>query len=55
MSVIKIDGKMFYDCPECGGEVELLQSYCQECGEGLDWNDEEHNSVDEDLEEEQEK
>lgn len=39
MAEIIMDNKMFYECPECGSEVELGQLYCQECGEGLDWRD----------------
>lgn len=53
MAEIKMDSGMFYDCPECGNEVELGDNYCQECGEPLDWK-EEYNFDDEDLEEEYE-
>lgn len=48
MAEIKMDSRMFYDCPECGNEVELGDNYCQECGEPLEWK-EEYNFDDEDL------
>lgn len=43
MAVIKMDGKIDgYECPECGNEdIELGQSYCDECGEPLNWKEEE--------------
>lgn len=28
-----------YECPECGNDVELGQSYCQDCGEPLEWQE----------------
>ena len=39
MAKIKIDMEhgIIYECPECGGEVEMRQSYCQDCGEPLEW------------------
>lgn len=41
MAEIKMDKSvLFYECPVCGSEVELGQSYCQECGEPLEWKEE---------------
>ena len=39
MAEIKMDDRMFYECPKCEGEIELGQSYCQNCGEPLEWNE----------------
>lgn len=40
MAEIKMDENVLcYECPECGEEVELGQSYCQECGEPLEWRE----------------
>lgn len=38
---------IIYECPECGNEVELGQYYCQNCGEPLNWRE------NEDMKEEQ--
>lgn len=32
---------IIYECPECGNEVELGQNYCQNCGEPLNWRENE--------------
>lgn len=41
MAEIKIeDGHgILYKCPECGTDVELGQSFCQDCGEPLEWKE----------------
>jgi predicted RNA-binding Zn-ribbon protein involved in translation (DUF1610 family) len=34
-----VDG---YECPECGNDdIELGQNFCQECGEPIEWKEEE--------------
>lgn len=38
IKIIKGRG-LIYECPECEAEVELGQTYCQECGEGLNWKE----------------
>lgn len=43
MAEIKLDMEhdgIFYECPVCGGEVEMGQDYCQDCGEPLEWMEE---------------
>ena len=37
MAEITMNENMFYECPKCGGDIELGQRYCQECGEPLEW------------------
>lgn len=45
MAEIKIESGhgLYYECPECGAEVELGQNYCQDCGEPLDWKEDYEN------------
>ena len=38
IKIVKGHG-LVYECPECEAEVELGQTYCPECGDGLNWND----------------
>jgi len=33
-------GGLDCECPECGSYIELGQNYCQDCGEGIDWIEE---------------
>lgn len=42
MAKIKIDMEhgIFYECPECGAEIELGQNYRHGCGEPLEWIEE---------------
>lgn len=41
MAEIKLDMEhVIYECPKCGSEVEFGQSYCQDCGEPLEWVEE---------------
>ena len=36
----KLEAAIGYECPKCGNEeIELKQSYCQICGEPLEWNE----------------
>lgn len=28
-----------FECPNCGNEIELGQNYCHECGEAIEWRD----------------
>ncbi len=41
MAEIKTDHKISgYECPECGNdEIELGQSFCQDCGEPIEWKE----------------
>ena len=39
MAQIMITKGLFYECPECGAEVELGDNYCKDCGEPLDWKE----------------
>ena len=45
MVEIKTDHKISgYECPECGNdEIELGQSFCQDCGEPIEWKEDELN------------
>lgn len=31
----------FYKCPSCGNEIYENQKHCDNCGQALDWSDEE--------------
>lgn len=35
---------IIYECPECGNEVEIGQNYCQNCGEPLNWRENEESA-----------
>jgi len=40
MTEIKMDEKaLCYEYPECGAEGDPGQTYCQECGEPLEWKE----------------
>lgn len=41
MAKIKLvmDHGIMYECPECEAEIEMGQSYCQDCGEPLEWEE----------------
>ena len=40
MAEIEVNENMYYECPECGNdEIELGQSYCQICGEPIEWKE----------------
>lgn len=34
-------GFVTYECPKCHSEVKNGQKYCDDCGQKLDWSDEE--------------
>jgi predicted amidophosphoribosyltransferase len=40
MAKIIMTGGIDYECPECGSDIELGQNYCKDCGEGIDWIEE---------------
>ena len=37
MAKIKVTGSLFYECQECGNEIELGDNFCKECGESILW------------------
>lgn len=38
MVKIKIEDGFDYECPKCGNdEIELGQNYCFDCGEAIEW------------------
>lgn len=38
IEIIKQHG-LYYECPECGAEIEEDDNYCSECGEPLEWKE----------------
>ncbi len=32
---------VFYNCPNCGEKVGIYDNYCLDCGQRLDWSDDE--------------
>lgn len=40
MKVIIIDNLIYYECPDCKSEIELGLNFCPDCGEAIDWKEE---------------
>lgn len=42
MVEIKMDDKIYYQCPECESEIELSDNFCAYCGEQIEWKEAEN-------------
>lgn len=40
MITLIFDGT-YFDCPVCGDILDYAQQYCCDCGQALDWSEEE--------------